>query len=129
MKTIIATLEWSEDGYGVWFDELPNVFSFGETVEKAQANAREAVEFSFDGVSDAPQWVRDGFNIVVRYDTAMTQYPRLTSEELKKIRKHDFFNDPNFTNAETVLSGEYGEIGTQSREDFQAKAKAWYSTV
>ncbi|MEG1635115.1 MAG: helix-turn-helix transcriptional regulator [Rikenellaceae bacterium] len=56
----------------------------------------------------------------------MTQYPRLTPEELKKIRQHDFSNDPNFTNAETVLSAKYGEIGTQSREDFQAKAKAWY---
>lgn len=56
----------------------------------------------------------------------MTQYPRLTPEELKKIRQHDFSNDPNFTNAETVLSAKYGERGTQSREDFQAKAKAWY---
>lgn len=68
MKTITATLEWSKDGYGVWFDELPNVFSFGETAEKAQINAREAIKYSFDGVPDAPNWVKDGFAIAVKFD-------------------------------------------------------------
>lgn len=56
----------------------------------------------------------------------MTQYARLTPEELKKIRQHDFSTNPNFTNVETLLTKEYGEIGTPSRKDFEAKAKAWY---
>lgn len=88
MKTIIATLEWGKDGYGVWFEELPNVFSFGETVEKAQANAREAIEFSFDGVSDAPDWVKEGFDIAIRFDTAglLNHYQHIfTKRALSKI--------------------------------------------
>jgi len=43
MKQIHATLEMGKDGYGVWFDELPCVFSFGETVEAAKSNAKDAV--------------------------------------------------------------------------------------
>ena len=51
---------------------------------------------------------------------------RLTAEELKKIRQYDFSNDPHFGNVEELITNEYGAIGTQSRDDFEAKAKAWY---
>lgn len=56
----------------------------------------------------------------------MTTHTRLTAHELKKIRQHDFSNDANFTSIETLLTSEYGEKGSKSREDFEAKAKAWY---
>jgi predicted RNase H-like HicB family nuclease len=88
MKTIVATLEWSKDGYGVWFDELSDVFSFGGTVDEAKTNAREAIEYSFDGVPDAPDWVKDGFDIAIRYDTAglLNNYQHIfTKRALSKI--------------------------------------------
>jgi predicted RNase H-like HicB family nuclease len=37
-------LELGKDGYGVWFEKLPHVFSFGETVEAAKADAKAALE-------------------------------------------------------------------------------------
>lgn len=54
------------------------------------------------------------------------QHNRLTAEELEKLRNMDISKATGFVNAETVLSVKYGEVGTQSREDFDAKAKAWY---
>lgn len=70
MKTIVATLEGTKDGYGVWFDELPNVFLLGEAVEQAKTNASEAIKFSFEGVTNPPKWGEEGFDIAVRFDTA-----------------------------------------------------------
>lgn len=55
MKTIIATLECSKYGYGVWFGEFSNVFSFGKTVEEAKTNAKEALELAFEG-ERTPAW-------------------------------------------------------------------------
>ena len=69
MKKIIAVLEWSKEGYGVWFEDYPNVFSFGETAEQAKANACEALQFSFEGQASAPEWLSD-FEIEVKFDTA-----------------------------------------------------------
>lgn len=55
-----------------------------------------------------------------------TNYSRLSKEQLEKFRETDFSQIPGFTNAEDDLSQKYGEPGTQSREDFDAKAKVWY---
>ena len=44
MKQIHVILEMGKDGYGVWFEELPHVFGFGETVEAAKADAKAALE-------------------------------------------------------------------------------------
>lgn len=87
MKTITATLEWSKDGYGVWFEEFPNVFSFGETVEQAKENALEAIILAFEG-QNAPTWVKEGFDIDVRFDTAslLNHYQHIfTKRALSKI--------------------------------------------
>ena len=43
MRKIKAILEFGKDGYGVSFDEIPNVFGFGESVEVAKADAKEAL--------------------------------------------------------------------------------------
>lgn len=51
---------------------------------------------------------------------------RLTVEELQKLRQIDFTKQSGFVKAETVLSKEIGEIGTSQREEFDAKARAWY---
>jgi predicted RNase H-like HicB family nuclease len=43
MKTIKVILEAGKDGYGVSFDEIPNVFGFGESIEDAKADAEAAL--------------------------------------------------------------------------------------
>lgn len=55
-----------------------------------------------------------------------TNYPRLSKEQLEKLRKTDFSQVQGLTSAEDELSAKYGTRGTQSREEFDAKAKAWY---
>lgn len=55
-----------------------------------------------------------------------TNYPRLSKEQLEKLSKTDFSKIPGLTAAEDDLSAKYGAPGTQSREEFDAKAKAWY---
>ena len=44
MNQIHVILELGKDGYGVWFEELENVFGFGETVEAAKKDAKAALE-------------------------------------------------------------------------------------
>ena len=51
---------------------------------------------------------------------------RLTEEEIRKLRSIDFSKKPGFVNAETVLTQEAGALGSPEREDFDAKALAWY---
>lgn len=51
---------------------------------------------------------------------------RLTPEELQKLRQVDFSKQKGFVKAETMLAHEVGEIGTKEREEFNAKARAWY---
>ena len=51
---------------------------------------------------------------------------RLTAGEIKKLREVDFSKKPGFVNAETVLAREAGELGSPEREEFDAKARAWY---
>jgi predicted RNase H-like HicB family nuclease len=88
MKTITATLEWGEDGYGVWFDEFPNVFSFGETVEEAKIQAKEAILFAFEGEKKQPKWLTKGFEIAVKFDVpALLNYYQhvFTKRALSKI--------------------------------------------
>jgi len=70
MKKIVATLEWSKDGYGIWFEDFPNVFSFGQTVDEAIIKSREAIKYSFEDSSVKPLWLKNGFEISIRFDTA-----------------------------------------------------------
>lgn len=51
---------------------------------------------------------------------------RLTSEEISKLRNVDFANEPGYVRAETFLSAEFGDEGSDRREEFNAKARAWY---
>ena len=44
MTQIHVILELGTDGYGVWFQELPNVFGFGKTVEEAKADAKALLQ-------------------------------------------------------------------------------------
>lgn len=55
-----------------------------------------------------------------------TNYPRLTKEQLEKLRNTYFSKIPGLTSAEELLTRQHGAPGTRSREDFENKAKAWY---
>jgi predicted RNase H-like HicB family nuclease len=45
MKTTLkAVIEKTNEGYWVYFENLPGCVSFGETLEKAMENSREAVK-------------------------------------------------------------------------------------
>jgi len=50
----------------------------------------------------------------------------LSEEEIKKLRKMDFSQKEGFVDAESVLSQEIGEQGSEQRSLFNAKAQAWY---
>ena len=55
-----------------------------------------------------------------------TRENRLTAEELQKLRRTDFSKKPGFERAGAVLAREVGEVGSSEREEFDAKARAWY---
>lgn len=50
----------------------------------------------------------------------------LNEEEIQKLRKFDFSKAKGFVEAETVLSKEIGVQGSERRNEFNAKALAWY---
>ncbi len=51
---------------------------------------------------------------------------RLTKEELQRLRSLNFTKLDGFKNASDILDDEVGRPGTLEREEFDAKAKAWY---
>ncbi len=56
----------------------------------------------------------------------MTTNNRLTAEEIQKLRQVDFSNMQGFETSEAMLAREVGEAGSAEREEFNAKALAWY---
>lgn len=44
MKQIRVILELGKDGYGLWFEEIENIFGFGETIEAAKIDAESVLE-------------------------------------------------------------------------------------
>ena len=54
------------------------------------------------------------------------KFPRLTKEQLEKLRNTDFSQVPGLTDAEDELTSKYGAPGSPERIEFENKAKAWY---
>lgn len=50
----------------------------------------------------------------------------LTADEIARLRQLDIAKQPGFISAETVLSQQIGKKGSAERDDFDAKAKAWF---
>lgn len=48
--TYLAVLEPSDDGYGVFFPDLPGCISYGESIIEAQQMAKEALELHIYGM-------------------------------------------------------------------------------
>ena len=79
MKQIHVTLELGKDGYGVWFEELPNVFGFGETVEAAKADAKVALEGYIVALNrcnqQIPEILKEEYELVFQFDVeALLKY-------------------------------------------------------
>ena len=55
-----------------------------------------------------------------------TNYPRLSKEQLEKLRDTDFSEVPGLVSVEDDLTEKYGVPGSLSRTEFENKAKAWY---
>jgi ribosome-binding protein aMBF1 (putative translation factor) len=56
----------------------------------------------------------------------MSKNNQLTQEELQRIRQLDFTQIDGYVDASELLAKQVGEKGTTSREEFDAKARAWY---
>ncbi|RPH34115.1 MAG: type II toxin-antitoxin system HicB family antitoxin [Bacteroidales bacterium] len=92
MNKINVILESGKDGYGVMFENIPNVFSFGETVDKAKANAYEALRFHIESLKEdnlpIPKILKGNFELVFHFDTValLNQYQGIfTKSALSKI--------------------------------------------
>jgi len=72
MNQIHVILELGKDGYGVWFEELPHVFGFGDTVEEAKTDAKAALEGYIIALNKCnqpiPEILKDEYELVYRFD-------------------------------------------------------------
>ena len=92
MKTIHATLAIDKEGYGVLFDEVNNVWAWGETAEKAKEEAQAALKFHVSCLKKdndtIPEILQGQWQIEYRFDVkAMLEYfdGILTKAALKRI--------------------------------------------
>ena len=69
---IHIVLELGKDGYGVWFEELPHVFGFGETEEAAKADAKAALEGYIAALNKCnqpiPEILQAEYELVYQFD-------------------------------------------------------------
>ncbi|MDR2145944.1 MAG: type II toxin-antitoxin system HicB family antitoxin [Tannerella sp.] len=72
MKQIHVLLEMGKDGYGVCYDEIPTVFGFGETVELAKKDAKEALVFYVECLKKEnhpiPKILQGEYELIFRFD-------------------------------------------------------------
>ena len=79
MKQIHVILELGKDGYGVYFEELPYVFGFGETVEAAKNDAKSALEGYLVALNKChqpiPEVLQGEYKLVYQFDVeALLKY-------------------------------------------------------
>jgi len=79
MKQINVILEMGKDGYGVMFEELPNIFGFGETVELAKKDANDVLQFYIDCLNKdqrpIPEILQDDYELIFQFDVeALLKY-------------------------------------------------------
>jgi predicted RNase H-like HicB family nuclease len=79
MKQIHVTLELGKDGYGVSFEEITNVFGFGETVEQAKQDAKASLDFYIECLNKTnrplPEILEGEYELVFEFDVeALLKY-------------------------------------------------------
>ena len=74
MRTVRAILEKGKDGYGVSFEDISNVYSFGETLEIAKENAKQALNSFIITLKTLkkpiPEILNGQYELVFEFDTA-----------------------------------------------------------
>ena len=72
MKQIHVILEMGKDGYGVSFEEITNVFGFGETVELAKKDAKASLDFYIECLNKmnrpVPEILQGEYELVFEFD-------------------------------------------------------------
>ena len=72
MKQIHVILEMGKDGYGVSFEEVTNVFGFGETVELAKKDAKAALVFYVECLNKynrpIPEILEGEYELIFEFD-------------------------------------------------------------
>ena len=72
MNQIHVILEMGKDGYGVSFEEIDNVFGFGETVELAKKDAKESLNFYVECLNKMnrpiPEILKDKYELIFQFD-------------------------------------------------------------
>jgi len=79
MKQIHVILEMGKDGYGVSFEEIPNVIGFGETVELAKKDAKDSLFFYVECLNkineDIPEILQGEYELIFQFDVeALLKY-------------------------------------------------------
>jgi predicted RNase H-like HicB family nuclease len=77
MNQIQAILELGKDGYGVRFDDIPHVIAFGQTIEEAKKEAKEALEGYIIALNmcnqQIPNILKNKYELSFRYDVDSLQ--------------------------------------------------------
>ena len=79
MKQIHVILELGKDGYGVSFQEIDNIFGFGETVDAAKKDAEDAIKFYIECLKNynkpIPEILKGEYELVFEFDVeALLKY-------------------------------------------------------
>jgi len=92
MKQIHVILELGKDGYGVYFKEVENVFGFGETVDDAKKDAKDALTFYVECLNRThypiPEILQGEYELIFEFDIeALLKYidGTITKTALSKV--------------------------------------------
>lgn len=91
--TYLAVLERSEEGYGVYFPDLPGCISYGKDIEDARKNATEALELHFYGIEKEIEIIPEASQDIDRKDlnekdiiVAIDIFPDIVRDEMDNRR-------------------------------------------
>lgn len=91
--TYLAVLERSEEGYGVYFPDLPGCISYGKDIEDARKNATEALELHFYGIEKDKEIIPEASQDIDRKDlnekdiiVAIDIFPDIVRDEMDNRR-------------------------------------------
>jgi predicted RNase H-like HicB family nuclease len=90
--TYLAVLEPSNDGFSVFYPDLPGCISFGSDIEDAQKNAKEALELHIWGMEKdnealpTPSRVLDANEVKGCIVSAVTIFPDFVRNDMNNSR-------------------------------------------